>query len=490
VLGASAGALGFAAGGGAAGARLVAARGLAQDQTPSSPAVAEAPTPEPGPVPAGVLRLPPLLAPKERDGARVFDLTLQQGRFEIHPGQPVATLGINGPYLGPTLRVKQGDTFLAQVTNHLGEETTLHWHGMHVPAAMDGGPHQVIPDGGTWRPRFAIAQQAATLWFHSHLMGKTAEQVTRGLAGMLIVDDDNPAQAALPHTYGVDDLPLLVQDDVLGPDGRTDGGGRGRAGRLATLVNGSVAPAFVTPRGRLRLRLLNASGRSLYTFGFADDRTFHQIATDGGLLPEPVAATRLRLGPAERAEIVVDVDSAGPAVLQSSRFGDAAEGEPLLTISSLAEPGERAPLPARLNTIDPLPPEGAAVNRAMVLGGGGRGRTINGQSMTSMEEMHDMGRTMQVRLGDVELWTIINASRDTHAFHVHDVQFQILDRSGAAPAANDAGRKDTVVVRPAETVRIIMRFADYADPQTPYMFHCHVLQHEDQGMMGQFVVVP
>jgi FtsP/CotA-like multicopper oxidase with cupredoxin domain len=151
VLGAAAGALGVAAGAGAAGARLLAARAHAQDLTPPSPAVAEAPTPEPAPAPAGVLRVPPLLAPRERDGARVFDLTLQQGRFELGPGRSVATLGINGAYLGPTLRVKQGDTFQAEVTNRLGEETTLHWHGMHVPAAMDGGPHQVIADGGTSR---------------------------------------------------------------------------------------------------------------------------------------------------------------------------------------------------------------------------------------------------------------------------------------------------------------------------------------------------
>jgi FtsP/CotA-like multicopper oxidase with cupredoxin domain len=105
-----------------------------------------------------------------------------------------------------------------------------------------------------------------------------------------------------------------------------------------------------------------------------------------------------------------------------------------------------------------------------------------------MDDMHDMAHTFQVHRGDSELWNVMNTTRNTHVFHVHDVQFQIVDRSSGALPANEAGRKDTVVVHPGETVRLMMRFADYADPETPYMFHCHILDHEDQGMMGQFVV--
>ena len=104
--------------------------------------------------------------------------------------------------------------------------------------------------------------------------------------------------------------------------------------------------------------------------------------------------------------------------------------------------------------------------------------------------MHDLGSAPRVRQGDLERWDVVNASRDTHVFHVHDVQFQVVSRNGAAPGPTELGRKDTVLVRPGETVPLLLRFEDYAEFVMPYMFHCHTLEHEDQGMMGQLVVVP
>jgi suppressor of ftsI len=449
------------------------------------------------------LNIPPLLSPPLQNGVRTFELTLQRGQMAFEPDRPVDTLGINGPYLGPTLRATQGDAVEFTIVNQIGEPTTLHWHGMHLPAEMDGGPHQEIAPDATWRPRFTIRQQAATLWFHSHLMGRSRDQVTRGLAGMFILDDDNPAQTELPHSYGVDDFPLILQGYV-GAGGGSFGLGRGgqQSGGL-TLVNGSLGPVLTTEQTRLRLRLLNASDQRIYALGFAGDLPFHQVASDGGLLPAPVRLTRLVLGPAERAEIVVDLAAAqGDAPLLLQRFGAAGlgrgggtpgQGATLLTIHG---PGERAataaglqPLPERLNTIERLDPTSVAVTRQMVLGGGGGRFTINGQTMTSMADMHNMANVLRVRLGDLERWNVVNASRAAHLFHVHDVQFQILDRNGAAPGPAEQGRKDTVLVRPGETVPLLMRFEEYADSGTPYMFHCHILQHEDQGMMGQLVVV-
>jgi FtsP/CotA-like multicopper oxidase with cupredoxin domain len=309
----------------------------------------------------------------------------------------------------------------------MGEPTTLHWHGMLLPAAMDGGPHQHIAPDTMWQPQFDIRQQAATLWYHSHEMEQTRAQVTRGLASMFIIDDNNPAQAALPHTYGVDDIPLILQGYVFN-------GGQ-------TLVNGALTPTLVTDQPRLRLRLLNASDQQIYTFGFAGNVAFDQVASDGGLLNAPIQLTRLQLGPAERAEIVVDVTGA-PLVLQ--RIGG---------------------------------------------GGGPGGFTINGQSISSMAQMMDMSNALRVRLGDMERWNVVNNSGQTHPFHIHNIQFQILNGNGAAPGPTELGRKDTVMVRPGETLQLLMQFVDYADPNTAYMYHCHILQHEDQGMMGQFVVV-
>jgi FtsP/CotA-like multicopper oxidase with cupredoxin domain len=456
---------------------------------------------------SGTLTIPPLLEPQLQNGTKIFNLTLQQGQSQFLAGITSPTLGINGNYLGPTLRASQGDKVLVNVTNQIGEDTTLHWHGLHVPAAMDGGPHQVIANKAIWSPQFTIQQQAATLWYHPHLMGQTQRQVTRGLVGLFILDDNSPVQNSLPHAYGVDDLPLIFQDETIGANGQLNGngnggGGGGRGGGQAvTLVNGTISPTLTTPQTRLRLRLLNASSQRVYNFGFANNETFYQIGSDGGLLPAPVSLTRLRLAPAERAEIIVEVNASRQMVLQS--FGGNGNGggrggngngnnfatNSLLTINWSGTANKPGGLPAQLNTIERLQAGSAIQTRDMVLGGNDRNPTINNQAMTSMAQMMDLSSALKVKLGSTEVWNLINRSGDTHAFHVHDIQFQILDRNGTTPPANEAGLKDTVMVSPRETVRIIMRFTDFADPNTPYMYHCHILLHEDNGMMGQFVVV-
>lgn len=448
----------------------------------------------------GTLIVPPLLEPQMQNGTKVFNLTLQQGQTQFLAGTTTATLGINGNYLGPTLRARQGDKVLINVTNHIKEDTTLHWHGLHVPPTMDGNPHQVIADNTTWSPQFTIQQEAATLWYHPHMMGQTQRQVSRGLVGIFILDDTNPVQNSLPHTYGVDDFPLIFQDQTFGANGQLNGNGGGGGGRgggqAVTLVNGTISPTITTPQSRLRLRLLNASTERFYNFGFANNATFYQIASDGGILPAPVAMSRLQLAPAERAEIIVDLNASQPMLLQTlggnvggGRGGNNFQTNALLTINSTGVATKLAALPAQLSSIERLQPGSATQTRDMVLGGNDRNPTINNQAMTSMAAMMNMTNIMKVKLGTTEVWNLINRSGDTHAFHVHDIQFQVLDRNGNAPAANEAGLKDTVMVSPRETVRIIMRFTDFADPNTPYMFHCHLLTHEDSGMMGQFVVV-
>jgi FtsP/CotA-like multicopper oxidase with cupredoxin domain len=449
-----------------------------------------------GTLAATTLPIPPLLAPQTQNGTKAFNLSLQRGQSHFLPGLTTATLGVNGNYLGPTLRANQGDPVMVNIINHIGEATTIHWHGMHLPPVMDGGPYQVIADNSQWNPQWTIMQPAATLWYHPHMMGQTREQVLRGLVGLFILDDNNPAGAALPHTYGVDDIPLILQAETFGASGQLvlGGGGRGRGGNNGqqTLVNGALSPILSTSQTQLRFRLLNASDQRFYTIGFADNRQFYQVASDGGLLPTAVPLTRLDIGPAERVEIVVDVTSVSDIILQSypNRNGNNGNGggtATLLTIKPTAS-AQAVPLPAKLNNIERLLASSVAVTRDMVLAGNDGSFTIAGQRMTTVSM--DMSKMMQVRLGDTEIWNLINRTRDTHAFHVHDVQFQILDRTSGALAANELGLKDTVVVRPGETTRIIMRFTDFADAMTPYMFHCHILDHEDEGMMGQFVVVP
>src|SRR5918996_5211442 len=224
------------------------------------------------------LAIPRLLEPQEEDGRKVFDLTLQQGSAELLPGKPAETWGVNGSYLGPTLRAERGDRVELRVRNELPETTTVHWHGMHLPAAADGGPHQTIEPGMTWTPSWRIDQPAATLWYHPHPDGETADHVYSGLAGLFLIDDPESGELPLPADYGIDDIPLVIQDKRFHEDGSLDfsQGLISPTGRLGDriLVNGTYDPHLEIGHERVRFRLVNASNARIYNVGFADDRDF------------------------------------------------------------------------------------------------------------------------------------------------------------------------------------------------------------------------
>ena len=271
---------------------------------------------------ANQLKIPPLLEPRQ-DGAgrKVFDLRLQQGTSELLAGKPTQTWGANGAYLGPTIRATRGDRVVMQVTNRLPEPTTIHWHGMHLPAAADGGPHQPIQPGSTWSPSWRIDQPAATLWYHPHPHETTEDHVYRGLAGLFLLDDPQAGALPLPDRYGVDDIPVILQDKRFDRDGNLDYGHSlfSPIGRLGAdlLVNGTHDPHLAISSQRVRLRLLNASTARVYNAGFADDRPFDLIASDGGLLERPHSTIRVPLSPGERAEIVAEFQPGERVVLRS-----------------------------------------------------------------------------------------------------------------------------------------------------------------------------
>jgi FtsP/CotA-like multicopper oxidase with cupredoxin domain len=290
------------------------------------------------------------------------------------------------------------------------------------------------------------------------------------------------------------------------------------------LVNGTVSPHLELKRRRTRLRLLNASSSRFYNIGLEGNRTITQIASDGSLLERPVVRRRVRLSPGERAEILVEVEPGATVLLMSypDQPGGAGRGMmmgmagntetfPILQLRAGTSKAIDPPLAARLAEVPSWDPRKADRERSFVLemgmmgmgmgmggmGGRGQGRggmgggmggmggmmTINGKSM-------DMARIDErVPLGSTEIWTIRNASPLAHPFHIHLVQFRILDRDGRPAPDYERGLKDTVLVDPGETVRVIAKFEDYADPDHAYMYHCHILEHEDMGMMGQFVIV-
>lgn len=473
------------------------------------------------------LAIPPLEEGELIEGVRHFQLNLQQGSSSFIPGTTTATFGINGNYLGPCLRLNRNEAVSMHVENQLGEPTTLHWHGFHLPVSEDGGPHQVIASGDSWNPQFSVVQFAGTFWYHSHMLDKTGEQVYKGLAGLIIVEDEEQ-QLELPSDYGVDDIPLIVQDRRFNEDGSFQylsayaDSVIGMHGDTI-LVNGTRQPYFEATSRLVRFRLLNAANARTFSFAFSDGREFQQIASDGGLLDTPVTLTRLDLACAERAEIIVDFSNGQDVKLISlasppafSEFPGAmseimrslnAQQFDILSIRPQAQLQDNANLPAQLASIYRLPEAAATNTRQFLLSmgsgmrsgddrGPGRGTRNGNGGGYGGGNVSINGRRMaesfineRITFNTTEIWELSNSSPMMHPFHVHNGQFQILDRNGVQAPANEMGWKDTVKVGSGEKVRIIMRFTDFIDDQIPYMYHCHILEHEDRGMMGQFLIV-
>lgn len=444
--------------------------------------------------PAGTSPLPiPPLAPSELTGGkRRFALTAAAGESKLITGHPevrTPTMGYNGAFLGPTLRARRGEYISVDIRNDLSDPTTLHWHGMHLPSTMDGGPHTPIAAGARATAEWELKQPAATLWYHPHPHGETEAQVLAGLAGIFIIDDDASDASGLPSEYGVDDIPLVLQDRFLDSEGRIIHADEDNAlGTIGDtfLANGLSGTHFEVTSELLRLRLLNGCSARFLDLRFDDDRMFTLVGTDGALLSEPVELDHLLLSPAERAEILVAFrpgdrvtlrterpeipgGNAGIADMTPGEFTEFRAGDALRPAASWRLPADqRATLTeaqsARTRTFELKIP------------------FLNGKKM-------DMTRIDAiVRVGDVEVWELTTADAFPHNFHIHDVQFRVLDIDGNLPPSHLNGWKDTVPVLPGQRTRIITRFEDYTDDRIPYMMHCHLLRHEDQGMMGQFLV--
>lgn len=474
-----------------------------------------------------MLRIPELIDAR-RQGQSVA-LRVQSGHTVFFPGGPESrTLGYNGSYLGPTIRVHRGDEVEVAVANALGVNTTLHWHGLLVPGPLDGGPHQLIAPGATWRPRLTIQQPATTLLYHSHVHGNTAEQVYAGLMGMLLIVDEEERALGLPSNYGVDDIPVLLQDrefedNVLVVPGGMPAMMLGRRGGTI-LANGTPNAVARPPAGLVRLRLANGANARLFDLSFEDGRAFYWIATEGGFLESSLAVRSLRLAPGERVEVLVDLSDSRPVALRTSpdtnlpmmaRMGgfvsDLPEGGQTVLRLEPRDTGSTAPvmIPERLVARSRPDPSQAVRRRRFTLdmgmgmggmmhggmgtmGGGmmGRGRMESNQGIGGMHAINGRPFDMQridarIRLGDVEIWET-SGEMMAHPLHIHGVQFEVLGREGAPADPRDQGLRDTVLVH--EPTELLVRFTQPAPEHAPFMMHCHILEHEDNGMMAQFLV--
>jgi FtsP/CotA-like multicopper oxidase with cupredoxin domain len=433
-----------------------------------------------------MLAVPPLLEKKVKDGVSNFSISVQEGKTTFMNGTAIDTMGYNGNLLGKTIRVKKSEKVSIDVTNNLKEHTAVHWHGLLVPGEADGGPHQQINPGATWNASFTIEQNAATAWYHPHGHGNTASQVYKGLGGLFLIDDDISTKLDIPDEYGVNDIPLVIQDRLFTPEGEVVYLSSMRDimyGMMGNkvIVNGVLEPTLEVPSGIIRLRLLNGSNARTYYIQLSDNTPFHVIASDGGLLPTPVRKDVIRISPGERYEILVDFSryKAGEEIYLSST------GYDFMKLRVTSAKGSKG-LPEKLIKAEAPDTASVAGTRSFAMSGMGRMVTINNKQM-------DMKRIDEyVKFGTTEVWDVTSrmgmmcGSGDgvIHNFHAHGTLFKIISRNGNPPAPEESGWKDTVALPDGEHVQLLAGFQH----KGLYMYHCHILEHEESGMMGQYLV--
>ena len=506
------------------------------------------------------LPIPELLT---ADASNRIQLIVQAGQSNF-AGKTATTWGYNGNLLGPAVKLNKGQSVNVDIHNQLAEETTLHWHGLEIPGEVDGGPQGIIPAGGKRSVTFTPDQRAATCWFHPHQHGKTGHQVAMGLAGLVLIEDEEIRKLMLPKQWGIDDVPVIIQDKQFSADGQVDyqldimTAAVGWFGDTL-LTNGAIYPQHAAPRGWLRLRLLNGCNARSLNIAASDNRPLYVIASDGGLLAEPVKVTELPMLMGERFEVLVDV-SDGKAfdlvTLPVSQMGMAIapfdKPHPVMRVQPLLITASGT-LPDTLTSMPSLPSlEGLTVRKLQLsmdpmldmMGMQMLMKKYGGQAMAGMDhgkmmghmnndnmghgnmnhgnmnhgemgnmqhgnmgnmkhggsfdfhnanringQAFDMNKPMfAAAKGQHERW-VISGQGDMmlHPFHIHGTQFRILSENGKAPAAHRAGWKDTVRVEGGVS-EVLVKFDHDAPKEHAYMAHCHLLEHEDTGMMLGFTV--
>lgn len=530
----------------------------------------------------------PIPAILQADARNRLPLVIAQGKSKFS-GREATTFGYNGSLLGPALRLTRGKEVNVELFNRLPVSTTVHWHGLEIPGSVDGGPQGVIASGGQRSVTFRVDQPASTCWFHPHLHGQTGQQVAMGLSGLVIIDDALNGKLRLPAQWGIDDIPLIIQDKRFNAKGEIDyqldmmTAAVGWFGDTL-LCNGVEFPQLANPRGWLRLRLLNGCNARSLKVAASDGRPLYVIASDGGFLPEPVKLTELEILMGERFEILVETHDGRafdlltlPVKQMGMTVAPFDQPVPIVHIQPLAIPAsgdmveQLATLPAV--TVPEAVPErklqlmmnpeldkrgmqllmekygpsamGGMSHHTMAHGTSMAGMDTSqmgqGMSMAGMDAHHmapgasmpGMSTHTQAQSGEehsashqahgghggssapfdlasansinglpfamdtprfavpkgrVEKWVISGVGdMMLHPFHIHGTQFRILRENGLPVERHRQGFKDTVKVEGGVS-EVLVHFNHEASQDHPYMAHCHLLEHEDTGMMLGFTV--
>ncbi len=419
------------------------------------------------------LYLPPTLDP----GAGLVTLTAAPGLVDLGPYNAASAWVYNGGMPGPTLEVSTGDTVQLRFQNDLPEGSITHWHGMVVDHDNDGHPNQEVEAGSHYDYAFPIVQRATMNWYHPHPHERTGKQVALGLAGAFIIRDAQEAALGLPA--GVRELPLVIRDGDVDREGTAviyKPKSSGYEGKKA-FVNGTLEPYVEVDNALYRLRVLNGANGRIFRFAFADGRGMTLIGNDGGFLPAPETVTEIELSNGERLDLLVDLrdlDKNDTAMLV-----DRNSGWDLLEFRVVRSVNDTTLIPTSLPA-PPAPLSDPVRTRTFSFDGMGK---INGLEY-AMERID-----FEVPYGQTERWVLTTGGNAPHPVHIHGTYFQVVSRTGGRGQVFpwERGWKDTVLLQDGETVEILIRF-DHGHKDL-YLMHCHKLEHEDRGMMSNFLVV-
>ena len=453
----------------------------------------------------------PLFVPKVLNTASIR-IPIKQASVQIMPTGPATTMWTyGGTYPGPTIVRPAGHDTKVTFVNKLPTKTSLsmHFHGDHHAWTADGQPTKfLIAQGKSLTYNFPLTdgghpERAAFQWYHDHRMAVTTRNNLRGLQGMFIVTDGWTKKLGLPS--GRYDVPLMVSERSLTADNQlvpTSSHGMMLKGPTAPpndgtvgdhiLVNGRYAPYLDVAAHRYRLRLLNTSPFTTYDFALSDGRPLVQIGTGNGLLPKSVVRQDILLGPAQRADVIVDFrgEFDTNVVLQSiprqnpPKNGTGTPSAQLMQFRVTSSASDSSSVPA---TLEPAPKMTIPKKVSAVWAVGTMGNASSGASWTLDGKSFDPKTVvLKVPRGATQMWELRNPTNVTHFIHIHEEQWRTVLRDGKAPPAWERGLEDTWRLDPGERVRVVAKFTDYLGV---FMIHCHMLDHEDDGLMAQFAVV-
>jgi FtsP/CotA-like multicopper oxidase with cupredoxin domain len=428
--------------------------------------------------------VPATLQPTSSDATTdYYTVTEKVANIPAIPGKTTPMWTYNGTWPGPVIKAKSGRQVKLTVVNNLPIPTTLHNHGAHVDPSSDGGPTDTVAPGASRVYTYPNGISARTDWFHDHVKDLTGRNVYMGLAGMYEIGDSQEAAMNLPS--GAYDVPLIFQDRKFNTDGTLAYSTTSNDWRDGTLgdtmfVNGAATPYFKVEARKYRFRLLNGSNGRYYNLSLSNSQAMVQVANEAGFLSVPYSMSSIPLTPAERADIIVDFSkvAVGTSVTLNNGSGWNSTGGGLMRFDVGARTStDTSNVPVSFRPFTPLPAAAVTVRRTFSI------KQTNGMWMFN-DKGYDPNRVdAAVKLGATEEWTFENRSGQDHPIHLHDINFHVV--SGGATSGPDAQWKETINLPSWRTLTVRVQFPDFTGK---YVFHCHILEHEDNMLMGQFQV--